>query len=56
MIFIAFDNPWMFSDVDRRFYDTPNPGLTRREILLVLHIIYFRNMLILLMNIKNSLN
>ena len=29
----ACQNPWMFSDVDRRFYGVENPGFSRREIL-----------------------
>jgi tRNA-dihydrouridine synthase A len=31
----AYDNPWIFSDVDRRFYGQENLGFTRREILTV---------------------
>lgn len=30
---LASDNPWVFADVDRIFYNKPNPGYTRREIL-----------------------
>lgn len=29
----AYDTPWMFSDVDRRYYGIENIGLSRREIL-----------------------
>lgn len=29
----AYENPWMFADVDRRFFNKPNPGLTRKEII-----------------------
>jgi tRNA-dihydrouridine synthase A len=29
----AMDNPWWFSDVDRRFFGKENVGLNRREIL-----------------------
>ncbi len=29
----AYENPWVLSDVDRRFYDDKNPGFTRRQIL-----------------------
>jgi tRNA-dihydrouridine synthase A len=29
----AMDNPWFFSDVDRRFFGKENVGLNRREIL-----------------------
>jgi tRNA-dihydrouridine synthase A len=28
----AYNNPWMFADADRRFFDTPNVGLTRRAV------------------------
>ena len=30
----AYDNPWIFSDVDRKIYCTENQNLSRREILL----------------------
>jgi tRNA-dihydrouridine synthase len=29
----AYHNPWILADVDRRYYHTPNPGLSRREVL-----------------------
>jgi tRNA-dihydrouridine synthase len=29
----AYGTPWMFGDVDRRFFGQPNPGLSRREVL-----------------------
>lgn len=31
----AYENPWMFTDVDRRIYGKQNLNLSRREILLV---------------------
>lgn len=30
---LAYENPWILSDIDRRFYGLPNPGLSRKEIL-----------------------
>jgi len=30
----AIENPWLFSDIDRRFYGKKNPGHTREEVLL----------------------
>lgn len=30
---LAYEDPWELRDVDRRFYNTPNPGYSRREIL-----------------------
>ncbi|KAL4453050.1 hypothetical protein ABPG73_005956 [Tetrahymena malaccensis] len=29
----AYETPWLFSDMDRRFYGKQNPGFSRREIL-----------------------
>ena len=29
----AYDNPWLFSDFDRRFYNKINPNFSRREVL-----------------------
>ena len=29
----AYGNPWMFADADRRFFGVPNPGLSRKEVL-----------------------
>jgi tRNA dihydrouridine synthase A len=29
----AYNTPWMFGDVDRRFFGAANPGLSRREVL-----------------------
>lgn len=29
----AYQNTWMFADVDRRFFGQPNPGLSRREVI-----------------------
>lgn len=29
---VAYSNPWLFADVDRQFYNEPNPGLSRREV------------------------
>eukprot|EP00743_Colponemidia_sp_Colp-15_P007565 GILK01008178.1.p1 GENE.GILK01008178.1~~GILK01008178.1.p1 ORF type:complete len:453 (-),score=98.46 GILK01008178.1:135-1493(-) len=29
----AYNNPWMFADIDRRFFGTPNIALNRREVL-----------------------
>ena len=31
----SHDNPWMFSDFDRLFYNKKNSGFTRRQILYV---------------------
>lgn len=31
----AYESPWLFSDMDRRYYGKPNPGYSRREILQV---------------------
>jgi tRNA-dihydrouridine synthase A len=28
----GYENPWMFSDVDRRIFNKPNPGFSRKEI------------------------
>jgi len=28
----AYNNPWLFADADRRFYNKPNLGYTRREV------------------------
>lgn len=30
----AYDNPWMFSDIDRRFFNTNNLGYCRKEVIL----------------------
>ena len=30
---LAKDDPWMFSDMDRRFYGVRNPGFSRKEVL-----------------------
>lgn len=30
---LAYENPWVLSDIDRRIYGLPNPGLSRRELL-----------------------
>lgn len=30
---LSYDNPWILSDFDRVFYNKPNPGFNRREIL-----------------------
>lgn len=30
---LAYEDPWVLRDVDRRVYGMPNPGLSRREIL-----------------------
>ena len=32
---LAYENPWVLSDIDRRVYKLPNPGLSRKEILKV---------------------
>jgi tRNA dihydrouridine synthase A len=29
----AYHNPWLLADMDRRYYQTPNPSLSRREVL-----------------------
>jgi tRNA dihydrouridine synthase A len=29
----AYHNPWLLADVDRRYYHTANPGLSRRDVL-----------------------
>jgi tRNA dihydrouridine synthase A len=29
----AYHNPWLLADVDRRYFQTPNPSLSRREVL-----------------------
>lgn len=29
----AYGTPWMFADADRRIFGTPNPGLSRRQVL-----------------------
>lgn len=29
----AYETPWLFSDMDRRFYGKRNPGLSREEII-----------------------
>jgi tRNA-dihydrouridine synthase A len=29
----AYQTPWLFSDMDRRYYGVANPGLSRKEIL-----------------------
>jgi len=29
----AYQTPWLFSDMDRRYYGVKNPGLSRKEIL-----------------------
>lgn len=29
----AYENPWMFSDADRRYYGVPNQNYSRKEIL-----------------------
>jgi tRNA-dihydrouridine synthase len=29
----AYNNPWMFADVDRRLFGVPNVGLSRREVI-----------------------
>lgn len=39
---LASDNPWVFADADRIFYNKPNPGYTRREILEVKILIIFK--------------
>ena len=31
----TYENTWLVSDFDRRFFGKENPGLTRREILIV---------------------
>jgi hypothetical protein len=38
---LAYENPWAFSDVDRRFFGAKNPGLSRKEILEVILFIFF---------------
>lgn len=30
---LAYENPWILSDIDRRIYGLPNPGLSRKELL-----------------------
>ena len=30
----AMNNPWVFADADRVLFNTPNPGLSRREVLM----------------------
>ncbi len=30
----AYEKPWMFADVDRRFFNKPNPSLSRKEVVL----------------------
>jgi tRNA-dihydrouridine synthase A len=30
---VAYENPWVLADVDRRFYGRKNPGLSRKEVL-----------------------
>lgn len=35
----AYENPWIFSDFDRRFYGVPNQNYSRREVLQVLFIL-----------------
>jgi tRNA-dihydrouridine synthase A len=30
----AYENPWMFADVDRRFFNKPNPSNSRKEVAL----------------------
>ena len=29
----AYQTPWIFSDMDRRYYGVKNPGFSRKEIL-----------------------
>jgi tRNA-dihydrouridine synthase len=36
----AYENPWMFADVDRRYYGVPNQNLSRKEVLRVSYRIY----------------
>lgn len=36
----AYETPWMFSDIDRRFYNKKNPGFNRKEILKVNQLIF----------------
>lgn len=31
---VANENPWIIGDVDRIFYGVPNPGLSRKEVVL----------------------
>jgi len=33
---VAYENPWVLADIDRRFYGRKNPGLSRREVLEVI--------------------